>query len=65
MIREVIVTSPQGVRLAFTATGEKGLYIDADALPSMVLIRDMDTSPERCTGMIPTSWLIELNETVT
>lgn len=64
MIREIIVTSPAGVRLAFEASGEKGLYVDGETMAGVLLVIDLDAN-NRCTGMVPTSWLIELNEVAT
>lgn len=64
MIREIIVTSPTGVRLAFEASGEKGLHVEGEALAGTIMVFDLDRD-RRCTGLVPTSWLIELNENVT
>lgn len=69
MIREIIVTSPQGVRLAFTVEGEKGLTVRPSGLsPHMVDICDQNkpcVDGYKVIGVVPSSWLIELNETVT
>lgn len=70
MIREIIVTSPQGVRLAFEATGEEGLYVQRyspDATTMDICDRNKPTGNGTfaIVGMVPTSWLVELNETVT
>lgn len=69
MIREIIVTSPQGVRLAFTAEGEKGLQLDRQSPVATFLdIRDLNKPADgyagAIVGVVPTSWLIELNEQV-
>jgi hypothetical protein len=66
MIREIIVTSPQGVRLAFTAEGEKGLQLDRQGPTATFLdIRDLNKPEGAIVGVVPTSWLLELNENVT
>ncbi len=70
MIREIIVTAPTGVRLAFVASGEKGLVL----LRYSPEARTMDIcDPNKpgpgdngaMVGVVPTSWLLELNENVT
>lgn len=64
MIREVIVTSPAGVRLCFEASGEKGLAIETrEFIPSMMAVLDRDRAAD--VGLVPTSWLIELNAEAT
>jgi hypothetical protein len=67
MIREIIVTSPQGVRLAFTSTGDEGLEVMLNA--NSIYIRDLSRLTEgdqyQTIGIVPTSWLIELNENTT
>jgi len=69
MIREIIVTSPQGVRLAFTADGEQGLELQRHGPTATVM--DIADRNKPCdagymiVGVVPTSWLVELNETVT
>jgi hypothetical protein len=70
MIREIIVTSPQGVRLAFQASGEEGLEVQRHS-PVAMFVDICDRSKPigegkfAIIGMVPTSWLIELNENVT
>lgn len=70
MIREVIVTSSNGVRLAFESSGEQGLVARRGSWESlMVDIRDPnkpdpDNVDGQIIGTIPTSWLIEFNENV-
>ena len=62
--REVIVTSPAGVRLAFEATGEKGLAVVAgDFSAESLTVHDLENG--KIVGIVPTSWLVELNENVT
>jgi hypothetical protein len=69
MIREIIVTSPQGVRLAFEASGDGGLAVRPSGLSAqMVDICDRNKPCEdgcAVVGVVPNSWLIELNENVT
>jgi hypothetical protein len=67
MIREIIATSPQGVRLAFEASGEAGLELQTHSPRSnFMYIRDLGKAGGAAVvGVVPTSWLIELNEHVT
>lgn len=69
MIREVIVTSPQGVRLAFEPDGEQGLTLRPSGLtPDTIAICDQNKACAdgfKAIGVVPSSWLIELNEVVT
>ena len=72
MIREIIVTSPAGVRLAFETSGDLGLELDASPAKNgagFIYVRDLNKPGNeygaQVTGVIPTSWLIELNEQVT
>lgn len=69
MIREIIVTSPQGVRLAFEPTGEQGLTLKPSGLtPDTIAICDQNfpvADGFKAIGVVSSSWLIELNETVT
>ena len=69
MIREIIVTSPQGVRLAFTSVGDEGLELHRHS-PSATTMDICDRSRPipngfAIVGVVPTSWLLELNENVT
>lgn len=72
MIREIIVTSPTGVRLAFTTEhgAPEGLEIQRHSpVATSVDICDRNKPTGDGTfaiiGMVPTSWLLELNENVT
>jgi len=71
MIREIIVTSPHGVRLAFEASGPEGLALKASGLTSgSIAVCDRTKTVAGpgdylVVGVIPDTWLIELNEQVT
>lgn len=70
MIREIIVTSPAGVRLCFEASGEKGLALQRYTPEARTMdILNMDKpefmAPGTIVGVVPTSWLVELNDTAT
>jgi len=69
MIREIIVTSPQGVRLAFESAGEQGLEVRRAVGDTVTYIHDRSKPIGDGTyvtvGIAPADWLIELNENVT